>query len=88
MILCLNTMLSLAVQRRICSLNCSPMPLARKKQDKLIVDTWMQYVRNKRTVAFCASVKHAEQIAAMFREQGIHAAAVSGSMKKSERMEF
>lgn len=58
------------------------------ERNKLIVDTWMQYVRNKRTVVFCASVKHAEQIAAMFREQGIHAAAVSGSMKKSERMEF
>ena len=58
------------------------------ERNKLIVDTWMQYVRNKRTVVFCASVKHAEQIAAMFREQGIHASAVSGSMKKSERMEF
>ncbi len=58
------------------------------ERNKLIVDTWMQYVRNKRTVVFCASVKHAEQIATMFREQGIHAAAVSGDMKKSERMEF
>lgn len=58
------------------------------ERNKLIVDTWTQYVRNKRTVVFCASVKHAEQIATMFREQGIHAAAVSGDMKKSERMEF
>ena len=58
------------------------------ERNKLIVDTWMQYVRDKRTVVFCASVKHAEQIAEMFRAQGIHAAAVSGGMKKSERMEF
>lgn len=58
------------------------------ERNKLIVDTWTQYVRNKRTVVFCASVKHAEQIATTFREQGIHAAAVSGDMKKSERMEF
>ena len=58
------------------------------ERNKLIVDTWRQYVRNKRTVVFCASVKHAEQIAQMFREQGIKAAAVSGGMKKSERMEF
>lgn len=43
MILCLNTMLSLAVQRRICSLNCSPMPLAQKKQD-------MQMLRHTKTL--------------------------------------
>jgi len=58
------------------------------ERNKLIVDTWMQYVRDKRTVVFCASVKHAEQIAEMFREQGIKAAAVSGGMKQSERREF
>ena len=58
------------------------------ERNKLIVDTWMQYVKDKRTVVFCASVKHAEQIAEMFRAQGIQAAAVSGGMKKSERMEF
>lgn len=58
------------------------------ERNRLIVDTWLQYVRNKRTVVFCASVKHAEQIAAMFCEAGIKAAAVSGGMKQSERKEF
>lgn len=58
------------------------------ERNKLIVDIWMQYVRDKRTVVFCASVKHAEQIAELFREQGIKAAAVSGGMKQSERREF
>ena len=58
------------------------------ERNKLIVDTWMQYVRDKRTVIFCASVKHAQQIAEMFCEQGIRAAAVSGGMKQSERKEF
>ena len=58
------------------------------ERNRLIVDTWVQYVRDKRTVVFCASVKHAEQIAGMFREQGIRAAAVSGGMKQSERKEF
>ncbi len=58
------------------------------ERNRLIVDTWMQYVRDKRTVVFCASVKHAEQIAELFREQGIKAAAVSGGMKQSERREF
>jgi len=58
------------------------------ERNKLIVDTWMQYVQGKRTVVFCASVKHAEQIAIMFLDQGIKAAAVSGGMKRSERLEF
>ena len=58
------------------------------ERNRLIVDTWMQYVRDKRTVVFCASVKHAQQIADLFREQGIKSAAVSGSMKQSERREF
>ncbi len=58
------------------------------ERNKLIVDTWMQYVRNKRTVVFCASVKHAQQIAELFRNQGITAEAVSGGMKQSERREF
>ena len=58
------------------------------ERNRLIVDTWMQYVRDKCTVVFCASVKHAQQIADLFREQGIKSAAVSGSMKQSERREF
>ena len=58
------------------------------ERNKLIVDTWLQYVRDKRTVVFCASVKHAEQIAEMFRSEGITSAAVSGGMKQSERKEF
>lgn len=58
------------------------------ERNRLIVDTWLQYVRDKRTVVFCASVKHAEQIAALFREAGIPAASVSGGMKQSERKEF
>ena len=58
------------------------------ERNRLIVDTWLQYVQDKRTVVFCASVKHAEQIAELFCEAGVHAASVSGSMKQSERKEF
>lgn len=58
------------------------------ERNRLIVETWLQYVRNKRTVVFCASVKHAQQIAELFQEQGINAAIVSGGMKQSERKEF
>ena len=57
------------------------------ERNKLIVDTWLSYVKNKRTLVFCASVKHAEQIAKLFQDAGIAALAVSGSMKTSERNE-
>ena len=58
------------------------------ERNRLIVDTWLQYVRGKRTVVFCASVKHAQQISELFRDVGIRAASVSGGMKQSERKEF
>ena len=58
------------------------------ERNQLIVDTWLSYVKNKRTVVFCASVKHAEEIAERFRDKGIAAAAVSGGMKRAERLEF
>lgn len=58
------------------------------ERNKLIADTWMQYVKNKRTVVFCASVKHAEAIAELFKNQGVKSAAVSGAMKASERKEM
>ena len=57
------------------------------ERNQLIVDTWLKYVKNKRTVVFCASVKHAEQVAELFKSAGINALAVSGSMKTSERNE-
>ena len=57
------------------------------ERNKLIVDTWLSYVKNKRTVVFCASVKHAEQIAKLFQDAGVDALAVSGNMKTSERNE-
>lgn len=58
------------------------------ERNNLIVDTWLNYVKNKRTVVFCASVKHAEQVAALFKDAGIEAVAVSGGMKTSERDEW
>lgn len=57
------------------------------ERNQLIVDTWMEFVRDKRTVIFCASVRHAEQIAALLNERGVPALAVSGSMKLAERNE-
>ena len=57
-------------------------------RNNLIVDTFIEYVSTKRTVIFCASVKHAEEIAEKIRERGVAAMAVSGGMKASDRREI
>lgn len=57
-------------------------------RNNLIVDTFMDYVSTKRTVIFCASVKHTEEIAGKIRERGVAAQAVSGSVKMSDRNEI
>lgn len=54
----------------------------------LIANTLLRYVPKKRTVIFCASVKHAENISYILRQKGINAVAVSGKMKPLERKEF
>lgn len=58
------------------------------ERNQLIVNTWLNYVKDKLTVVFCASVKHAEQIAELFKKAGVNAVAVFGSMKTSERNEW
>ena len=58
------------------------------ERNRLIVDTWMEFVKDKRTVVFSASIRHAEEIAGLFRELGVKAAAVSGGMKAADRSEY
>ncbi|MBR5242924.1 MAG: DEAD/DEAH box helicase family protein, partial [Thermoguttaceae bacterium] len=57
------------------------------ERNRLIVDVWLENVGAKRTVVFCASVKCAEELAALFRERGVPAFAVSRNLKTSERNE-
>lgn len=57
------------------------------ERNRLIVDTWMDYVRDKRTVIFCASRKHAELIVEDLHQRGVPALAVDGTMKLAERNE-
>lgn len=58
------------------------------ERNQLIVDTWKEYVQDKPTVIFCASVSHAEEIAGRFREAGIEARCVSGGTNARERKEI
>jgi len=55
------------------------------ERNKIIVETYLQYVKNKKTVVFCASVKHAEEIAGLFRDNGVKCEAVSGTMNRNKR---
>ena len=48
------------------------------ERNQLIVDTYLKYVNDKKTVIFCASVDHAAEIAKLLRDSGVKAEAVSG----------
>lgn len=58
------------------------------ERNNLIVDTYVNYVKDKKTVMFCVSVKHGEEIARMLREKGISAESVSGSANSKKRKEI
>ena len=57
------------------------------ERNKLIVDTYLDFVKGKKTVVFCASVRHANEIADLFKQIGVNALAVSGETKGSQRKE-
>ena len=54
-------------------------------RNQLIVDTYREYVKDRPTVVFCMSVKHAQELAELFQAQGIDAHSVSGSTNPAER---
>ncbi|MFA9399120.1 MAG: DEAD/DEAH box helicase, partial [Clostridiaceae bacterium] len=51
----------------------------------VIVKTYLDFVRDKKCVVFCASINHANEIAKIFKEAGIRAEAVSGYTKDEDR---
>ncbi len=55
------------------------------ERNKLLAETYMNYVKDKKTVVFCASVRHATEISELFNQQGIKSEAVSGLLKSAER---
>jgi superfamily II DNA or RNA helicase len=55
------------------------------ERNQLIVDTWTEYVKDKPTVVFCASVDHAEEITERFENSSVNAKCISGHTKASER---
>lgn len=57
------------------------------ERNALIVNTYLEFASGKKTVVFCASVRHANEIAGLFANEGINALAVSGETKGSQRKE-
>ncbi len=58
------------------------------ERNKLIVDTCLEYGKDRHTVIFCVSVKHAEKITELLQENGVNAVSVSGNMDSNERKEL
>ena len=56
--------------------------------NEIIVNTYKDQVKNKKTVVFCASVKHEEVIAKLFRDNDYNAQAVSGATKSNKRKQI
>ena len=55
------------------------------ERNKIIIETYLEFVKNKKTVIFCASVAHANEIAELFKVNDIKAEAVSGRMNIYQR---
>ncbi|MDD6827807.1 MAG: DEAD/DEAH box helicase [Oscillospiraceae bacterium] len=55
-------------------------------RNELIVNTYLEYVKNKPCVIFCTSVKHAETIAEMLRTNGVSAESVSGQTRNRKQI--
>ncbi len=47
-------------------------------RDQLIVETWLEHVKHRKTVVFCINVLHGERLAERFRVAGVSAQSVSG----------
>jgi len=55
------------------------------ERNNILAETYLKFVKDKKTVVFCASVRHANEISELFKQKGIECEAVSGSMKSAER---
>jgi superfamily II DNA or RNA helicase len=57
-------------------------------RNKLAVKAWLEHARGRKTIAFTASVAHAEDLAREFRDADVKAVAVSGRTPEKEQVEI
>jgi len=51
-----------------------------------VITHWSKYSSGKRTLVFCVSIKHSENVARQFRSAGIMAVHIDGETKHADRM--
>ena len=56
--------------------------------NEAVVEHWQARAGDRRTIAFCATVEHAEAVAAAFRAAGVTAATITGTMPATARAEL
>jgi superfamily II DNA or RNA helicase len=56
-------------------------------RDRLIVETYVDHVPDRKAVVFCVNVRHGEELAKLFRSVDVPAWSVSGRMPAKERRE-
>ena len=54
-------------------------------RERLIAQTYGDRVPGRKAVAFCVNVRHGEELAQTFRDQGVPAKSVSGRMTEVQR---
>jgi superfamily II DNA or RNA helicase len=57
-------------------------------RDRLIVDTYRAHVPERKAVTFCVNVRHGEELAQRFRDEGFAAESVSGAMPEIKRQQI
>jgi len=55
------------------------------ERNELLLRAYQDLAAHRRCIVFCVNVAHAQEVAAVFRNAGIRAAAVWGAMPKAER---
>ncbi len=57
-------------------------------RNQAAIDLYQQYFRGESAVVYCASVKHARDVASLFRQGGVNTEAIWGSMNRDKRAKF
>lgn len=50
-----------------------------------ILKTFVELAKNKKTIAYCSSIKHSKEIVELFNDNGFKACHIDGTMSKKER---
>ena len=60
----------------------------RRAINKRVVEEWKDKAGDRKTIVFCSTIRHAEDVCEEFIEQGVNAAVVTGNTPSDEREEI